>query len=413
MGLADGGRLRGFVYDHTLPQPVGSGNMNENKVASRSADVMMRNEGFDGFEFDSVWCFDYGGTYYFPQLIKNRQVEAEESENITEFAGGDGSMDNPYKIITPDQLNNVRKHLGATFMLLGDIDMTSYCKAHEFLPIGDNVFSFFGLFVGNNYKITGLSFAGDTFGLFRQNHGEIYNCLFENAVGKGTGGTIAAVNTGLIYNCANFSDLYAESDLNVNRGGLVGVNKSTGMIISSFNAGDLSVSGENVQTGGIAYGNFGIISGSFNSGTVFSGAEALAVSGGIAGYNFGVISDCYTSNSLSAESKSKTESLSGGIAGTNGGSIVNCYYSGADTISAQKWGGIAATNTGGITNCYYSASRGYFSSMGSAKGVKMCTREQLEDKNTFEGFDFENMWIIDSSFKYKCPQFIEIAHREK
>lgn len=412
-GTADGGRLRAFVYDHTLPQPVGSGSMSENKVVSRSADVMMRKEGFDGFNFDTVWCFDYDGTYYFPQLAKNRQVDAGQSENITEFAGGDGSMDNPYKIITPDQLNNVRKHLGATFMLLGDIDMTSYCKTHEFLPIGDNVFSFFGLFVGNNYKISGLSFAGDTFGLFRQNHGEIYNCMFENAAGSGTGGTVAAVNTGLIYNCANFSDLHAESDFNINRGGLVGVNGSTGMIISSFNVGDLSVYGENVQAGGIAYGNFGIISGSFNSGIIASNAEALAVSGGIAGYNFGVISDCYTSNSLSAESKSKTESLSGGISGTNGGSIVNCYYSGVDAISAQKWGGIAATNTGAMTNCYYSASRGYFSSMGAAKQVKMCTRAQLEDKSTFEGFDFENMWIIDSSFKYKCPQFIEIAHRQK
>ncbi len=414
LGYAPIGQLRNFVYEHTLPPAVGQGNVRVTAVTAQAADVMMRKEGFAGFDFDTVWEFVYEGDYYYPQLTANPQAPNVRAENMIDFAGGDGSLENPYKIITPEQLNNVRNYLGSTFMLLGDIDMTQYCKTHDFLPIGDNVFSFFGLFVGNNYCISGLSFVGDDFGLFRENHGEIYNCFFKGAEGSGSGGTVAAYNTGLIYNCMNLEDMEEQSRaLNVNRGGLVGINKGTGMIISCYNVGDLNISGENVQTAGIAYGNYGIISGSFNAGSVSAAASQLSVAGGIAAYNFGVISDCYTSNQITAQSEAQTDSFAGGIAGTNGSIIVNCYYSADTDPTARISGNISATNNGSLTNCYYIGKQGYAYGFGTVNNVRACTQEELMNPNTFEGFDFENMWIMDASFQYKYPQFIEIAHREK
>src|SRR5699024_8756635 len=63
--------------------------------------------------------------------------EAEESEenqikqrsflmqpfNNADFAGGDGTKENPYLIETPEQLDKVRDNLGAHYKLIADIDL--------------------------------------------------------------------------------------------------------------------------------------------------------------------------------------------------------------------------------------------------------------------------------------------------
>ena len=407
------GKLNSFVYEHTLMPPVDEGELSESLVFAYPEDMFIREIGFNGFDFENVWSFAYDKYYYFPQLKGNEQDSIVMPENRTEFAGGDGSLENPYKIITPEQLNNVRKHLGSTFMLIGDIDMTNYCSENEFLPIGDSVFSFFGLFIGNNYTISGLKFKGDDFGLFRENHGEIYNCFFDHARGSGSGGTIAKSNTGLIYNCVNLSDENEVSENNnLNRGGLVGINKSTGMIISSYNAGNLVFEGENVQAGGIVHANYGIVSGSFNSGSIRTKANQLSVAGGVAASNFGVVSDCYCADTAYSESNVAVDSYSGGILGNNAGTLVNCYFSGFMDKSDGRYGSIAATNTGSLVNCYYSGDQGVDRNTGVSENVVSCTEQELMQPETFVGFDFDNMWIMDESFRYKYPQFIEIAHRD-
>ena len=412
VGRAERGEINSFVYEHTLPEPVGKGDLAVNYVEAKPMDLMIREIGFEKFDFDKIWCFSYKNNYFYPQIKGNMQDELPLDENSKDFAGGDGTIENPYKIITPEQLNNVRKYLGATYMLLGDIDMTNYCENNEFLPIGDNVFSFFGLFVGNNFTISGLKFSGDDFGLFRENHGEIYNCFFEDVSGSGSGGTVAKYNTGLIYNCVNSGDQEStESVDNINRGGLVGINKGTGMIISSYNTGGILIVGENAQAGGLAYGNYGIISGSFNTGKISAIAEKLSVSGGICAGNFGVISDCYTAETSVSESIGQNQSFAGGIAGNNIGTVVNCYFN-ADAPAADKNGSISATNTGSMVNCYFTGNQAFMSNSGYAESMVLCTEYELMQKETFKNFDFDNMWIIDQSFNYKCPQFIEIAHRE-
>ncbi|MBR4030505.1 MAG: hypothetical protein IKJ06_03820, partial [Clostridia bacterium] len=405
-----GGEIYGFVYEHTLAETVGIGEINQQFVSSQPIDLMIREAGFMQFDFNSVWTFNYDNKYYYPQIVGNEQNKIVTEENDTDFAGGDGSLENPYKIMTPEQLNHVRHHLGSTFMLLGDIDMTNYCKNNKFMPIGDTVFSFFGLFIGNNYKITGLKFSGEDFGLFRENHGEIYNLFIENASGEGSGGAICASNTGLIYNCAVSGKMTANAEQkNINRGGLVGINKGTGMIISSYNTGDVKMSGQNARAGGIACENYGIISGTFNSGNISTDSANLAVAGGVSATNLGIVSDCYATGEVNSLSKIDT-SYSGGISGTNTGSVVNCYYNGA-SVSGKKFGDILASNAGAVVNCYFAGGQGLGDNSGNVSRLIKCTHEQLKKKETFIDFDFQNMWIIDESFNYQYPQFIEIAHR--
>ncbi len=405
------GEIYGFVYEHTLSTPVGEGEINQQFIYAQPMDLMIREIGFEGFDFESVWDFSFDKKYYFPQLSGNEQDKITKEENQTDFAGGDGTLENPYKILTPEQLNNVRYHLGSTFMLLGDIDMTRYCRENPFMPIGDTVFSFFGLFIGNNFKITGLEFSGNDFGLFRENHGEIYNLFIESAKGVGSGGALCASNTGLIYNCAVSGEMdFSHDGMNINRGGLVGVNKGTGMIISSYNTCDINLNAQNSRAGGIAYENYGIISGTFNTGKISANATNLAVAGGISASNLGIISDCYSADHSLAESSIET-SYAGGIVGTNNGTMVNCYYNSLSP-EAKKAGSVVASNTGNITNCYYKGTDGCGDNRGVINTLVKCTDEELKSKDTFKDFDFQNMWIIDSSFKYPYPQFVEIAHRD-
>lgn len=53
----------------------------------------------------------------------------------SDFAGGSGTEDDPYIIMTPAQLNNVRFHLDSHFKLGADIDLFHYSDGEGWEPI--------------------------------------------------------------------------------------------------------------------------------------------------------------------------------------------------------------------------------------------------------------------------------------
>ena len=63
--------------------------------------------------------------YKFPELKNNIETPAA-IENVTEFAGGNGTLYNPYQIENATHLNNVRNHLGAAYVLNNDIVVYDY-----------------------------------------------------------------------------------------------------------------------------------------------------------------------------------------------------------------------------------------------------------------------------------------------
>ena len=74
------------------------------------------------------------------------------------FAGGDGSVENPYQIATAAQLNAVRNHMDSHFVLINDIDLSKY----NWEPIGGIVDKneesqiFRGTLDGKGYKIQNM-----------------------------------------------------------------------------------------------------------------------------------------------------------------------------------------------------------------------------------------------------------------
>lgn len=100
---------------------------------------------------DVVSYFDY-------QVIANDSL----------FAGGDGSIKNPYQITTPEQLLNINK-LDSTkdinFKLMNDIDMTSVVSKGKLKEIDENSYavieSFSGVFDGNGKKLFNINVSND------------------------------------------------------------------------------------------------------------------------------------------------------------------------------------------------------------------------------------------------------------
>lgn len=87
--------------------------------------------------------------------IEPQDIAAENENGEELFAGGNGTAEDPYQITTAEQMNNVRKNLSASYVLMNDIDLSGYSNWE---PIGtSSEIPFVGIFDGNNHTITGLT----------------------------------------------------------------------------------------------------------------------------------------------------------------------------------------------------------------------------------------------------------------
>ena len=424
-----------------------------------SSDEMMQQSSFSGFDFTNTWKIDTSAAYQFPTLIADAYIpHTEKPENTTDFAGGNGTVSNPYKISDKTQLNNARKYMQASFILTSDIAFTAadfavggafYNNGAGWYPIGgadsDN---FRGNFDGNGHIIAGLfcNANKDTTiqyaGLFGYSSGKISNVglVNDSFTGKVDMGGIAGYNTGTITNCYNAGNISSSGGV----GGIAGENEGT--ISKCYNSGNIT--GSN-SVGGIAGHNLININNCYNTGVVSVHQADIAFAGGIAGQNSAQISNCYNTNDVSASvsklayvggisgnnnkydnvtitncfntgditADSSTDSVYvGGIAGCNmQQSISSCYSTGnvsGSTASSSGFaylGEINGLNDATISNCYYSNNT--FNGVGSGSDTTtLLSQSLMVQQSSFAGFDFTNTWKIDSSATYKFPTLITVPY---
>src|SRR5690625_6364140 len=121
----------------------------------------------------------------FPQS----EVHAEEHS----FAGGSGTVDDPYVIETAEQLDQIRENLEAHYELGANIDLANWTEDGGWDPIGeDDYFVYFsGTFDGKGHTISNLTIdrpkGRQNQGLFGAiNHGgSIKNVTLKNVDGTG------------------------------------------------------------------------------------------------------------------------------------------------------------------------------------------------------------------------------------
>lgn len=324
-------------------------------------------------------------------LLGGAQVPCWDGTIAEAYAGGDGTLENPYQIAAPEQLallaeqTNTGNGGDAYYILTEDICLNG-SQEYQWEPIGNASTPFTGMFNGNGHIISDLYMTYQVYsGLFGFTQGavikdveiedanipygaypvsyiglvvgyarntNIYNCNTNGLVGycmESSGGLVglfsadAVDETFVIRDCVNHAVI--ESDA-LRGGGIVGETTITNgqiLIEGCVNYGSLNAWGLN---GGIVGGGPFIIKGCDNFGPIVATGGA----GGIAGQTTqtSVIEDC-----VNHESGEIYASAAGGIVAHSVNAVISRCGNKAK-IQGQNnsgAGGIAASD-GCISNCY-------------------------------------------------------------
>ena len=359
-------------------------------------------------------------------IVKQAIVPADEhtyadgicnicGDNIRDFSGGNGTEEYPYLIMNKEQLNNVRNFCTSYFVLTASIVFEEedfsingefYNSGKGWLPIS----SFSGSFDGRGFSIKNLYINSAVYSSFIiSNQGTIKNLNIENIVSisereatdsQYTAGVyssgIVVNNRGVIERCSVSgiinSRLYSENTglcsyaggIAVDNQGIVKLCSNHAIISAHADIGKSNTRPISAYVGGIAAksgGESAMIENCYNSGEVFAECTASLYSlkyyivvGGIVGYNYANVTHCYNVGSVDYNMS----------AGRDLPSRVECY-------SYLHGIGSRCENSNGIINeCYF---------------LGQNTLAELTQRDTFVGFDFENVWRIDSSGNYPYPIF--------
>ncbi|WP_170932523.1 InlB B-repeat-containing protein, partial [Belliella buryatensis] len=377
------------------------------------------------------------------------------------FAGGDGSLSDPYQISTPEQLNEVRNYLDKNFILINDIDLTTYLSAsgagynngEGWLPIGYN---------------TSIPFLSATFTGTLDGKGFTIQDLYIN-LKKGWNfvGLFSKFGETTVIKNLNFKSINIILDStgtfgNFGGGSLVG--DAGHSIIENVHvlSGKLHLEGSAENIGGIA----GIAGGHIKRCSVNLDIKGIFYAGGIVGlfrnnpdqtgnsiknglleesYSFGILNGDYglgglvgslefstILNSYSVMDIKKNDNHSigwvGGLVGriqdravsqgnpifTNtpdNSKILNSYSTGEVVSSvASTTGGLLgdifnsiSNNPPQITDSYYNSDLSKQSD-NDGRGVPKSDSE-MKLLSTFQNWDFQNIWVLDNQYGYDYPFF--------
>ena len=293
----------------------------------------------------------------------------------------------PIEIFTAEDLNTiVRANLSESFIQRADIDLSGFS---HFEPLGSFYLhpngwyedNFMGNYNGYGFKVKNLRIRNSTIyaesiGLFGalENAG-VYNLTIENPDIEGD-----------------------DPGYGVYTGGAL-----TGAIFGSdvknchIKGGRVSITGtEGVEAGALAgYSVIGCLVQKSSTKGVDVASEGKA--GGIIGYaaTAGIFEDCFAQCDVSSAN------VAGGFVATaNGPTFRRCYSAGH--VSAPNVGGfVAIPGTSSFESCYYDA---WVSGLSDTNGgSNPRTTEQMKQKATFDGWDFDSVWNITEGVTY--PHF--------
>lgn len=261
--------------------------------------------------------------------------EPECEPDADSFSGGAGTIPDPWRICTDDDLLELMaasNFLSDSFVLMNDIDL----GGGDAETIGSSQNRFEGIFNGQGRTISGLRLSQATtnyVGLFAHIgvDGVVQNLHLENVdiTGAQRVGALTGRNRGNVTNVSASGDIAASGGW---VGGIVGENNG---LLSGVTLESGSVDGGAAIVGGVA---------GRSNGTILDSHALLAtitgegdVVGGLVGIALGEIKDSSTNVTVSAESGNAIGGLVGFL---NGGEITNSTSSG-DVTGNDRTGGLA------------------------------------------------------------------------
>lgn len=368
-----------------------------------------------GWDFENIWVSVNG---YLPVLKNVSEIPQEQ------FAGGDGSLEDPYIITAATHLDNVRNFLDAHFVMMADVDLIDYQSGEGWTPIAtSNTTGFLGTFNGKGHKITNLKInrpdkdGQSLFGYAKESVVDSITVVNGSVVGKnkaaliishgisigmkdnkasGTvegndyiAGIIGYSEVSSITSCTNEANITALAHV----AGIVGFN--SGSITKCLNTGKITSTApdnlSNKYVAGIVSLNYqGVIKESGNEGDIQSCTEFV---GGVAGMNVeGLLEKCYNKGYVNGYVNM------GGVCGLSdkGSSVVNSYNSGTVTGTINLGGVVGRGWQAKITSCYNEGEiKGLMTkpvTIGATGGVigvnDQCATELSFNKGNVSGYDY-------------------------
>ncbi len=436
----------------------GCGTDSKSYAISLSPEQMKYESSFYNFDFENIWVIDLGSDIKRPQLRNVR--EAEDSGIVIEPEKHDDVLPDGYKgIYTVQDLYAIRNDLESNYILMRDIDLTEATapggdydyNGQGWLPIENSFWafcnngyscerkydSFCGVFDGNGHTISGLRIEGrtvDNSGLFGYvEGGTIKNLTLKDVninAGSNTGSIAGAFSRKMLPESESLINCFFSGNVKGtdNVGGLVG-NYSIVYKNSSSNPAredyfpveycysDGKVEGNNNVGGLVGYLTHGAFSECYNKSNVYG----LNNVGGICGYY-----DVYgasRNNNIYNLGDVYGESNVGGICGSSYShyfiTYTNCYNTGVINYLNNTYGSIVGYKDGygfvdgcyylngtnnKFYNCYYLKDSADTACSSTEISATVLTTEQMKQEDSFSGFDFNNIWIIDNDVDMKYPQ---------
>jgi len=310
------------------------------------------------------------------------------------YSGGTGEPNNPFKISTPQDLNDIgnhEDHWDKHFILTNDVNLAEYAE-FEFSVIGDKHNTFHGVFDGKGYEVSNFTYdsnGADYIGIFGYVSGSgsvVKNVTFidpqVNAQnGRYVGALVGYLARGTITNCHVHGGTVSGT---VDVGGLVGY-CSRGIVTGCSST--LTVVGMRAGTPSGSY--VGGLVGRHNGGQMFACYSTADVGGstsvgGLTGFNAGNIYHCYARAIVEGDRKI------GGLVGEQYGEygvISNCFAAGLVTGSSAAGGLVGAGSAGGVLSSFWDIEASTQSESSGGVG-KTTAQMMLEPTFTDAGWDF-------------------------
>lgn len=300
--------------------------------------------------------------------------------NISEarYSGGTGEPNNPYRIATPNDLNDISNHpedFNDCFILVNDINMSAFTYTTALIAADINDTNtgfqgtpFTGIFDGNdciisNFTVDTAGVGNDYLGLFGQieEPGEVNNLGIEdvNIAGGSSvrvGGLVGANYKGTISDCYATGTVSGSDHV----GGLVGSNYQHGATITkSYATG--TVRGYRLVGGLVGHNYYATIENCYGTASVSGFREV----GGLAGYNYegSISTNCYATGDVWGAL------FVGGLVGYNNRPISACYATGRVTGDSDVGGLVGRNSSGPISNSYATGSVTGGDNVGGLMGV--------------------------------------------
>jgi hypothetical protein len=383
-------------------------------------------------------------------------VVAMTSTSFGKYSGGTGEPNDPYRIATPNDLNDIGNHVedfNKCFVMVNDINLAEYTGT-QFNIIGNDSNAFTGVFDGNGHTISNFTYTStgkDFIGLFGvvgimwEATGEVKDLNLANAdVDAGTGDSVGAlvglVEDGDISNCRatgrvsgaenvgglvgfswsqDISNCYTAGEVLGDSwiGGLVGI-KYSRTLLNCRSVANVKATGNSVG-GLVGYTPQSFIESCSAAGNV-SGAERVgglvgngmsAVNswssgsvrgnnrvGGLAGHGWHA-QDCYSSGTVTGDTNV------GGLVGYNRGDALNCFASGAIDANTNVGGLVGHDDGGSYTKCFWASDvNADVNGIGNTTDLnvlgKATAEMQTESTFTDAGWDFVDIWNIGENQTY-------------